>query len=237
MPSKKSVHVRRSTRAKNVARPRRSTRSAKSARATKTTRITPEFGAWALVICVMSAALVIAGRPSVEQSALASADLPHEASAAQVLPAAASAAAVAKIPAAATPAKAAASETTTPPVETSDAPIAAEPAPIPSVEETAPVTMAGCLEADEATFRLRDATGTNAPKSRSWKTGFLRRRAASIQVIDTANRGDLSNHVGEWVAVTGTLVDRAMHVQSLERVAGSCNRKPEASLTANISSH
>ena len=63
-----------------------------------------------------------------------------------------------------------------------------------------------------------------------------KKRSASIAVVDTADSVSLPNHVGQRVAVTGTLVDREMHVRSLQRVATSCNQKAETSLTANISS-
>ena len=86
-----------------------------------------------------------------------------------------------------------------------------------------PVTITGCLERDNTTFRLKDAAGTEAPKSRSWKKGFLKKGAAPIDVVDPANRLSLSSHVGQRVSVTGLLVDREMTLRSLQRVAASCN--------------
>jgi hypothetical protein len=90
----------------------------------------------------------------------------------------------------------------------------------PAVAKLAPVTITGCLERDDRTFRLKDTTGANAPKSRSWKTAFLKKGSASIQVVDAANR--LRDHVGQRVSVTGVLVNREMQVRSLQRVAPSC---------------
>jgi hypothetical protein len=89
--------------------------------------------------------------------------------------------------------------------------------------EATPVTITGCLERDNTTFRLKDAAGTEAPKSRSWKKGFLKKGAAPIDVVDPANRLSLSSHVGQRVSVTGLLVDREMTLRSLQRVAASCN--------------
>jgi phosphate-selective porin len=89
--------------------------------------------------------------------------------------------------------------------------------------EATPVTITGCLERDAATFRLKDTTGTDAPKSRSWKKGFLKKGMAPIEVVDAANRLNLSNHVGQRVSVTGLLVDREMTLRSLQRVAASCD--------------
>ena len=84
------------------------------------------------------------------------------------------------------------------------------------------VTITGVLEGAYDTFRLTDTTGADAPKSRSWKSGFLRKGSASIGVVDAANRLKLRDHVGQRVAVTGTLVDREMQVRSLKRITTSC---------------
>ena len=92
----------------------------------------------------------------------------------------------------------------------------------PSVTNAAPVTLAGCLERADETFRLKDALGADAPKSRSWKSGFLKKSSASIELVDPANRLRLTSRVGQRVSVTGTLADGQMHVRSLRRVAGSC---------------
>ena len=89
--------------------------------------------------------------------------------------------------------------------------------------EPAAVTITGCLERDAETFRLEKTTGADAPKSRSWKSGFLKKRPASIEVVDAANRLQLSNRVGQRVSVLGVLVDREMQAHSLQRVAGSCD--------------
>jgi hypothetical protein len=90
-------------------------------------------------------------------------------------------------------------------------------------DETSPlVTVTGCLESDDQIFKLRNATGLEAPTSRSWKTGFLKKRSVSIEVTDTANGINLTNHVGHRVALTGTLVERDINVKSVQRVADSC---------------
>jgi hypothetical protein len=65
-------------------------------------------------------------------------------------------------------------------------------------------------------------TGGVAPKSRSWRSGFLKKGSASLEVIDAANRLKLTDHVGQRVSVTGVLVDRGIRVRSLQRVATSC---------------
>jgi len=106
--------------------------------------------------------------------------------------------------------------------ETTSEKASAPEGPSMSAAKPAPVTITGCLEQDAETFRLKDTSGADAPKSRSWKTGFLRKRSASIEVVDAANRLKLTNHVGERVSVTGVLVDREMQGRSIHRVAESC---------------
>jgi hypothetical protein len=100
---------------------------------------------------------------------------------------------------------------------------AASAAPV-SASENVAVTITGCLEQDDDTFRLKNASGDGAPKARSWKSGFLRKSSATIAVVDTANRLALSSHVGRRVTLTGTLVDREMQARALQRVAPSCDQ-------------
>ena len=90
----------------------------------------------------------------------------------------------------------------------------------------APVTITGCLEHAHETFRLKDTSGVEAAKSRSWKSGFLKKSPASIEVVDAANRLQLPTHVGQRVSVTGMLVDREMQGRSLRRIAASCENGP-----------
>jgi hypothetical protein len=97
-----------------------------------------------------------------------------------------------------------------------------EPASRAPVQEQAAITVTGCLEQDDERFRLKETAGADAPKSRSWRSGFLKKRAASIEVIDAANRLQLPTHVGQRISVTGTLADGEMQVRSLRRVAATC---------------
>jgi hypothetical protein len=84
------------------------------------------------------------------------------------------------------------------------------------------VTITGCLEQDDDIFKLKDTEGTDAPQSRSWKTGFLKKRSATITVVDAAHRWKLEKHIGERISVTGSLVDREMQLKQLSRVTTSC---------------
>ena len=95
------------------------------------------------------------------------------------------------------------------------------PAIEPERERTASATISGCLESNEGTFRLTDASGASAPTSRSWKSGFLKKRPTQIELADGVGMLNLRNHVGRRVAATGTLADRVMRVDSV-RVVGAC---------------
>jgi hypothetical protein len=83
-------------------------------------------------------------------------------------------------------------------------------------------TMTGCLELDEETFRLADVSGVDAPQSRSWKSGFLKKRPAKVELVDATHSLRLPSHVGRRVAATGTLIDGEMRAHSLRLVASSC---------------
>ncbi len=57
----------------------------------------------------------------------------------------------------------------------------------------------------------------HAPKSRSWKSGFIKKGSAKVDLIDATNRLNLASHVGYRVSVSGTLTDREMQVRSVAR--------------------
>jgi hypothetical protein len=104
-------------------------------------------------------------------------------------------------------------------------PVSADAAP-PATKtdaKAARVTITGCLERADETFRLKDTTGTDAPKARNWRWGFLKKGPATVQVVDGANTVRLRDHVGQRITVTGMLVDREMQVRSLQRVSASCS--------------
>jgi hypothetical protein len=114
-------------------------------------------------------------------------------------------------------------------VVTSNAPAASatassSSAATPSAAKAAPVTITGCLEVDNDTFRLKDTAGADAPKSRSWKSGFMKKGQAKIELVASPG-ANLASQVGRRVSVTGTLDDREMQVRSVRRVAASCEVK------------
>jgi hypothetical protein len=99
--------------------------------------------------------------------------------------------------------------------------------PAPTVESETPgrgaVTITGCLERDGQKYWLKDATGTDVQASRSWKSGFMRKKAPRYEVVDSTKTLKLTSHVGHKVATTGTMNDREMQARSLRRVAATCS--------------
>jgi hypothetical protein len=94
------------------------------------------------------------------------------------------------------------------------------------------VTVTGCLERSDDTFRLKDTSGADAPRSRSWRTAFLKKRSASLEIVDVSNRLKMTDYVGQRISLTGTVVDREMHARLLQPVAPSCGSGKSAKAAA-----
>ena len=86
------------------------------------------------------------------------------------------------------------------------------------------ITVTGCLERDDAMYRLTETGGSQAPQSRNWKSAFLKKRNSDLDVVDAARKLKLKDHVGHRVAMTGSLKDTEMRVQSIRHVAASCGQ-------------
>ena len=84
------------------------------------------------------------------------------------------------------------------------------------------VTVSGCLEQDDEIFRLTETSGAQAPKERSWKTGFVRKRNRDLEVVEGSKKLKLKDHVGHRVSVTGNIDESAMRVASVRHLAASC---------------
>jgi hypothetical protein len=212
---------------KNSIRSKKSPRVNPLTRMKKHTRLAGRFGAGsialAVIVGVIAAAMLIGAHQASPPAHIASVDTASADTQPEKLakPAGAKKAAAATAPVAGgVPAETPAANATAANVH----PV--ESAAKASVPAPAPVTITGCLERADETFRLKDTTGVDAPKSRSWKSVFLKKSSASIEVVDAANRLKLPDHVGQRVSVTGTLVDREMQVRSLQRVAASCTNSP-----------
>jgi len=198
--------LKKSTRSKTTAAPKKSAAAAARSKKSKTPSWSVGAGTMLLAaICVTGAVIVIAA---------------HELTPA---PRAASVAMDSDHTAVPEPTKAASSSVPTAP-ESMTAKAADEDNPEVkgTVGRTAPVTVFGCLERSSSSFRLTDTDGVDAPKARSWKTAFLKKGSASIEVVDPGNRLRLASHVGQRLSVTGTLADRQMQVRSIRRISASC---------------
>jgi len=88
-----------------------------------------------------------------------------------------------------------------------------------------PVTITGCLEISVAgdEFRLIDTEGVDAPRSRSWRTGFLTKRSAPVALVEPPDRLALQTHVGRRVAATGLLTSHDLKLSALRDVGAACN--------------
>jgi len=86
-------------------------------------------------------------------------------------------------------------------------------------------TMRGCLEStvDGDEFRLTDTEGADAPKARSWRSGFLKKRSAAVELVDLSDPAMLRKYVGRRVVATGVLTGRELRVRSLQAAGSSCN--------------
>ena len=204
MPSKKS------TRAAKPVATAPAAAAASTAATTPAMRLTGAIGPKATFIVVglvMAGGILVAAR---QQS--------------QPQPALATTPRLESVPMPAAPVKtfAASNTTTTTPASHATSAPETTTAPAPATVDT--VTIAGCLERSGDGFRLKDVTGAEAPKSRSWKSGFLKKGSATVEVIDGTHALRLTEQVGKRVSVTGALADRELNARSIRRVAASCGK-------------
>lgn len=106
-------------------------------------------------------------------------------------------------------------------IATTTAPVA----PTPEIATLDQVTITGCLEASESgdRFRLTDTEGANAPKARSWRTGFLKKHSAAVDLVAPRDVVALQSKVGQRVAVSGMQTNRELKVSAVRVVSPSCN--------------
>ena len=98
-------------------------------------------------------------------------------------------------------------------------------AAVATVAGVSPVTITGCLETsvDHDEFRLTDTDGVDAPKTRSWRTGFVKKSPAAVALVDAPSRLALGTHVGHRVTATGVLTNHDLRVSALRFVGPLCN--------------
>ena len=209
------------------ARLTRANRTPKPARAKNAARSKVILGSpWAMgtaaaTMCVITAAVLLASRESSPAAEFTPADV-------QLEPASPAAPGLPNQPARTrldtkTPAAPDTRRPVTPPVVKSTTTLF--PAPAVESESTGrgAITITGCLERDGQRYWLKDTTGADVQASRSWKSGFMKKRSPRFEVVDATKTLKLTNHVGARVATTGTLSDREMQARSLRRLAASCS--------------
>jgi hypothetical protein len=82
------------------------------------------------------------------------------------------------------------------------------------------VTISGCLDFDGKAAWLKNTSGIDTPRTRSWRSGFLKKSTPRIALVD--GPASVEAYDGRQVSVTGVLVDRQMHVSSLKPIADDC---------------
>jgi hypothetical protein len=84
------------------------------------------------------------------------------------------------------------------------------------------VTVSGCLERDDEMFRLTETGGPQAPKERSWRTGFVTKRNKDLEVVETSKKLKLKDHVGHRVSMTGSVHEGELRASAIRHLAASC---------------
>jgi hypothetical protein len=95
----------------------------------------------------------------------------------------------------------------------------------PEPSSAAAVTITGCLEGtvDGGEFRLTDTDGADAPKSRGWRSGFLKKRPAAVELVNIRDTSAFRRLVGHRVVTTGLLGSRELSVHSIASAGGTCD--------------
>jgi hypothetical protein len=211
----------------------RSIRLKNPARATNSMRLPWAISPWAIVAgmtCLMTAAALVAARQPSHTADVASVHAQPDATTPRetltlpvrvktnkaVVPEASTTAVVAKTY------SADASREKAPAMESTLKAATVEPTSKPEVQSLAPVTITGCLELDQETFWLKNTSGVAAPKSRGWRSGFLKKGPSPVELVDATNTLKLPNYIGQRVTASGVLTNRALRARSLQRVAASC---------------
>ena len=113
-----------------------------------------------------------------------------------------------------------------PTVAAAAAPAATATSGSASFAESAPagsVTITGCLATSRDGFWIKDASGADLSKKRSWRSGFFKKGSPRVDVVAASSAVQLSAYVGERVAATGLLEGQELRARSVRRVASTCN--------------
>lgn len=84
-------------------------------------------------------------------------------------------------------------------------------------------TYVGCLrtENDGKKYVLTEVGGPDAPKSRSWKTAFVTKKASKLEVVAPGLR--LRDQVGQTVQVTGRRSEKVIRAEKIRVVGSTCS--------------
>lgn len=121
-----------------------------------------------------------------------------------------------------TPAKAPAKTATAKAAPAKAAPAKAAPAKVAAAPVDS-ITLTGCLEADGRKYMLTDLEGAQAPKGRSWKTGFVMKKSKDVEITSSSSV-KLGDHLGHKVSVVGVRNgDTHLQARSIKQIAASCS--------------
>jgi hypothetical protein len=107
----------------------------------------------------------------------------------------------------------------------SSEPLAVAPKPSPTGAKPVPdATYVGCLrsEDDGRKLVLTEVGGRDVPQSRNWKTMFVTKKAAKLEVRPASTLA-LRQHVGQTVQVSGRRVDDRLAARSVKVVGTTCS--------------
>ena len=219
----RKISLRRiSARLKSASRAPKAARSKTAARSRIILGTPWAMGTAAATMCVVTAAVLLASREPSPAAEFTPADVQLEPAAPLAAPAVPNQPARTRLDTK-TPAAPDTRRPVTPPVVKSTKTLF----PAQTVESETPargaVTITGCLERDGQKYWLKDASGADVQASRSWKSGFFKKRSPRFEVVDATKTLKLTSHVGHRVATTGTINDREMQARSLRRVAATCS--------------
>lgn len=94
----------------------------------------------------------------------------------------------------------------------------------PAAKPQQTMTLTGCLKMDGDQYELTNLKGSQAPKGRSWKSGFIKKAPKNVQVVPASTSLTLWDHVNRQVSVVGVKDgDTHLRASSIKRVAASCS--------------
>jgi hypothetical protein len=95
--------------------------------------------------------------------------------------------------------------------------------PAASAQQAPSTKLTGCLRMAGNQYELTHPKGSEVRLARTWRSGFIRKTAKSVEVVGASSSVNLKDHVGHEVSVVGTRSDEThLKARSISRVATSC---------------